>query len=193
MWEGSCRRLSGGLRERPLPSEYDMWTSRVRPQLIYARAGRQNVPNFDAKGFLSRNRFLKPIVDVIAALTVVLWIVITAFGYHSGWLWLAGILGILYFHTIGDDTKGSPSRAAGRSSMDAGRSLAEDGQIICPHCQTRGRVRTYGMERKTGISGAKATAAIITAGLSLFFVGLSRKDDVLRARCSNCNVSWDIS
>jgi hypothetical protein len=55
--------------------------------------------------------------------------------------------------------------------------------MVCPHCQTRGFVRTKYSSVKVGVSGGKATAALLTAGLSLFVTGLSRKTLVTEAHC----------
>jgi hypothetical protein len=62
--------------------------------------------------------------------------------------------------------------------------------LICPHCQTKGRVRTKPLTRKAGISGAKATGALLTAGVSLLATGLSRKENVTQAHCDECNSTW---
>ncbi len=62
--------------------------------------------------------------------------------------------------------------------------------LVCPHCQTRGHVHTRQDRTKQGVSGGKATAAVITGGLSLFAVGLSRKELVTRAHCDKCESSW---
>jgi hypothetical protein len=62
--------------------------------------------------------------------------------------------------------------------------------IICPHCQTRGRVSTSAGTQKAGISGGKATAALLTGGLSLLATGLSRKVNVTNAHCGNCGQNW---
>jgi len=61
-----------------------------------------------------------------------------------------------------------------------------DRQIICPHCHTRGHVRTQLVSAKQGISGGKATAAILTGGLSLLATGLSQRQKITKATCSNC-------
>jgi hypothetical protein len=66
----------------------------------------------------------------------------------------------------------------------------QDAQIFCPQCQRRGSVRTQSVTLKKGISGTKATGAILTGGISLLAVGLSRKEDVTEARCSNCGSVW---
>jgi len=66
-----------------------------------------------------------------------------------------------------------------------------DLQIVCPHCQTRGAVRTRRALRKVGISGSKATAALLTGGLSLPLTGLSRKELGTTARCGNCGAVWN--
>jgi hypothetical protein len=64
------------------------------------------------------------------------------------------------------------------------------GGIICPHCQTRGQVTTKAVKLKKGVSGAKATAMLMTAGLSIFATGLSRKEEVTEARCGKCTSVW---
>jgi hypothetical protein len=63
-------------------------------------------------------------------------------------------------------------------------------QIVCPHCQSPGGVRTKAITRKAGVSGGKATAAILTGGVSLLAVGLSRKEASTEAHCSKCNATW---
>ncbi|MDP1666758.1 MAG: hypothetical protein Q8L79_16745 [Methylobacter sp.] len=62
--------------------------------------------------------------------------------------------------------------------------------IICPHCQTKGKVHAKYVKLKKGLSGAKATGAILTGGLSILAVGLSRKEDNTQAHCDNCNSTW---
>jgi len=59
-------------------------------------------------------------------------------------------------------------------------------EIICPHCQTKGQIRTKETKRKKGISGAKATGALLTGGLSILATGLSRKEVGTEAYCGNC-------
>ena len=62
--------------------------------------------------------------------------------------------------------------------------------MICPHCQTKGKVRTKLITQKQGVSGGKATAALLTGGISLVAVGLSKKGQVTQAHCDNCNNDW---
>lgn len=63
-------------------------------------------------------------------------------------------------------------------------------QIICSQCQTRGTVRTKPAEKKVGISGGKATAALLTGGFSMLATGLSRKESYTQAHCGNCDSTW---
>lgn len=63
--------------------------------------------------------------------------------------------------------------------------------MICPHCHEKGKVRTTQVDRKKGISGAKATGAILTAGVSVLATGLSRKERLTRAYCGNCANMWE--
>jgi transcription elongation factor Elf1 len=65
-----------------------------------------------------------------------------------------------------------------------------DGNLVCPHCQMKGTVRTVRGVRKAGISGGKAVAAVITLGWSMLATGLSRKEHITEARCSNCGSIW---
>ena len=64
-------------------------------------------------------------------------------------------------------------------------------EYICPHCQVKGQVYTKSVNRKKGVSGAKATGAILTGGISLLATGLSRKEGLTQAHCCNCDCSWD--
>lgn len=63
-------------------------------------------------------------------------------------------------------------------------------QMVCPHCQTRGSVKTDRVKVKRGISGGKATGAVLTAGISILATGLSRKQKMTQARCGNCGAEW---
>jgi hypothetical protein len=63
--------------------------------------------------------------------------------------------------------------------------------MVCPHCQAKGKVRTKGVKRKKGISGAKATGALLTLGWSMLATGLSRKEGATQAHCGHCNSTWD--
>lgn len=62
--------------------------------------------------------------------------------------------------------------------------------LICPHCQTKGLVRTKSVTLKKGVSGTKVTGAVLTGGLSLLVTGLSRKENTTQAHCMNCNSIW---
>lgn len=62
--------------------------------------------------------------------------------------------------------------------------------MVCPHCHATGAVYCKAVERKKGVSGAKATGAFLTGGLSLFVVGLSRKEAETQATCENCEAVW---
>jgi hypothetical protein len=63
-------------------------------------------------------------------------------------------------------------------------------EIICPQCRVKGYVTTSHVKKKSGISGAKATGAVLTGGLSVFATGLSRKEGVTEAHCTNCGSTW---
>jgi uncharacterized protein HemX len=62
--------------------------------------------------------------------------------------------------------------------------------MICPHCQTKGQVRTKKVTQKKGISGSKATGAVLTGGISVLATGLSRKEDATQAHCDKCDSTW---
>ncbi len=64
-------------------------------------------------------------------------------------------------------------------------------KVVCKFCNTAGQVLVTLAERKRGVSGGKATGAILTGGLSLFLTGLSRKETVSRLNCKNCGMNWD--
>jgi len=64
-------------------------------------------------------------------------------------------------------------------------------KMICPHCHEKGCVVTTSVKRKKGISGAKATGVLFTAGFSLLATGLSRKEQMTHAHCRNCGSIWE--
>jgi hypothetical protein len=66
----------------------------------------------------------------------------------------------------------------------------KNAQMICPHCQTKGNVYTERTKMKQGISGGKATGAVLTLGVSMLATGLSRKQKVTKAKCKNCGSEW---
>jgi hypothetical protein len=65
-------------------------------------------------------------------------------------------------------------------------------RLVCPHCQTKGRVRTKQVKVKKGISGGKATGAVLTGGLSMLATGLSRKTTATQMTCGSCRVTWTV-
>ena len=64
-------------------------------------------------------------------------------------------------------------------------------EMICPHCQVKGKVHTQLVKHKKGISGGKAAGAILTGGLSILATGLSRKEKCTQAHCDNCGSTWE--
>lgn len=65
-----------------------------------------------------------------------------------------------------------------------------DRKIACPQCLIAGHVTTRKVKAKKGISGGKATGAVLTAGISILATGLSRKETVTQAACTNCKSQW---
>lgn len=63
-------------------------------------------------------------------------------------------------------------------------------RILCPQCQTTGSVTTKQVQQKKGISGGKATGALLTGGITLLATGLSRKETITQAHCTNCQSRW---
>lgn len=65
--------------------------------------------------------------------------------------------------------------------------------IVCPHCQSAGGVKRKQVKVKRGISGGKATGAVLTAGFSLLATGLSRKETVTEMHCGRCGTTWHVA
>lgn len=86
-------------------------------------------------------------------------------------------------------------RDAERQQKAARRDAAAEQpkQLVCPHCQTRGHVTVRIVSRKKGISGGKATGAILTGGASMLATGLSRKEPARQMSCGNCGTTWDVA
>lgn len=60
----------------------------------------------------------------------------------------------------------------------------------CPHCKTVEQINTRKVDLTKGISGGKAVAGLLTGGLSILAVGISRQETKTEARCGKCNNIW---
>lgn len=102
------------------------------------------------------------------------------------WVIVIGVVaGFVYLYN-------TPQAKANRAA-NAAHEAAMQAQIVCPHCQVRGLVTRSLVTRKQGVSGGKATGAIVTGGASLFVTGLSRKQQMSRMTCGNCGQGWDVA
>lgn len=90
-----------------------------------------------------------------------------------------------------DETRTPEDEAARGESIREAQWGRKNAAMICQQCQARGTVRVKSVKRKKGISGGKATAALMTGGLSMLATGLSRKEEWTRAHCENCGNEWD--
>jgi hypothetical protein len=109
------------------------------------------------------------------------------------WLALLGfvlLLCTLDWNMIFEELASAPGKAKQREASERNRKRKQQSQILCPHCQQKGGVTTRPVKRKKGISGGKATAAVITGGVSVLATGLSRKENETEAKCSKCGSIW---
>lgn len=101
------------------------------------------------------------------------------------------LVAVLYFVASGQ--KSRLDKMTPQERMQCENSIAWGNltpNFICPHCQIKGQVYTKSVNQKKGVSGAKATGALLTGGLSLLVTGLSRKEQLTQAHCCNCNTTW---
>ncbi|MCE5268427.1 MAG: hypothetical protein LLG00_11125 [Planctomycetaceae bacterium] len=78
-----------------------------------------------------------------------------------------------------------------RKQAEVKRAKAErDAKLFCPHCQKFGHVTTDATTVKKGISGGKATAALLTGGVTMLATGLSQENTMTQATCANCGSTW---
>lgn len=110
------------------------------------------------------------------------------------WIFILFVLGLVFaiirelFFMSPEQKKGAKKLFKERIKLKKWGTL--NSELICPHCQAKGMVLTKHVEIKKGISGAKATGAILTAGVSLLATGLSRKEGQTQAHCENCSSTW---
>jgi len=98
----------------------------------------------------------------------------------GGIIVLIGVIWLIYL--IAKEPTPTPTQIQQQRTMNR--------NMICPHCQMQGFVTTKQVKRKQGIHGGKATAAILTCGISMIGTGLSRKQKMTEAHCNNCGVTW---
>lgn len=103
--------------------------------------------------------------------------------WHIGLALLAGGIVKILLDPIGK-TKQTPEDKARETWGE------KNPAMVCPHCQKSNCVRTKFVSRKKGISGGKATGAILTGGISLLATGLSRSEYDTQAHCDSCRNTW---
>lgn len=114
----------------------------------------------------------------------------------SFWVWIIIIfVGVAFIGAIIQGwTEGSNNLAVGKANGYSPTDMAKYGvpkpQMVCPHCQTKGRVLSKPAIKKNGISGSKAAGALLTGGVSIVATGLAQKDQVTEAHCTNCSSTW---
>jgi predicted RNA-binding Zn-ribbon protein involved in translation (DUF1610 family) len=91
---------------------------------------------------------------------------------------------------ISDTKAGIPQAKAAAARGKAAAARAQTAKIVCPQCQVAGKVTTRAIKQKKGISGGKATGAVLTSGVSMLATGLSRKEGATAAACGNCGSHW---
>jgi hypothetical protein len=110
--------------------------------------------------------------------------------YQFGWPAVGlGLIGSLVFICMVVSLADSMHNGLERNKVEALRPQ-RDKQIVCPHCQTKGHVTTAAVKVNKGISGEKATGAILTGGISMLATGLSDRQMMTKATCSNCGSVW---
>lgn len=77
--------------------------------------------------------------------------------------------------------------------MDKGLMRTEKTEIECPYCHRHGVRRQVARGRaRGGISGGKATMALLTGGVSLLATGLTSHHGVTRLHCEHCGMKWTV-
>ncbi len=72
--------------------------------------------------------------------------------------------------------------------------MAGSKQIICPHCQVKGKVVTLVERASNRVSKGKMALGLLTGGGSLGFTGARKKSNyVTMAKCKNCKVKWQLN
>jgi hypothetical protein len=106
------------------------------------------------------------------------------------WVWTILILGAIGFWIY---KANCTPEAITRSEDKQHQQQEQQSKLLCPHCQERGGVTVREITRKKGVSGAKATGAVLTGGVSMLATGLSRKENSREMSCASCGMKWDVA
>lgn len=139
---------------------------------------------------------LRVMVNVTMMLLMVLGAILAcAVSPYFWWLALFGLIGFL-LTTDWAEVEESNRRKKATEEKERQKQKQEERErqlkIVCPHCHESGFVTAERVKLKKGISGGKATGALITAGWSVLFTGLSREEDARKLTCSNCGTEWHV-
>jgi hypothetical protein len=93
-----------------------------------------------------------------------------------GWLIIVFIVLGAIGAAVSGWQEGNEQIAVGRKHGISPSAMAKHGglkpNMICPHCQMKGTTLSKPITKKVGISGGKATGALLTGGVSLLATGL---------------------
>lgn len=64
----------------------------------------------------------------------------------------------------------------------------DQSKIVCPHCQSAGKVKAVVNPRK--ISKVKVGFGLATLGVSDAFTGITSKSKGTHLSCGNCGMNW---
>jgi DNA-directed RNA polymerase subunit RPC12/RpoP len=102
---------------------------------------------------------------------------------------MSTVLGILFLIAIVlavvNGVKKGNARAEARDADDRG--------IVCPYCGTSGSVTTRDIKVEHVVSGGKTSGAVLTGGISLPAVGLSRRQKGRQHTCGSCGLRWVVA
>lgn len=68
----------------------------------------------------------------------------------------------------------------------------DDSQLVCPHCQTKGKIKTQRVKRAKRKTATRMLFGAATFGGSLAATGVSKKATVTACHCRNCGMQWDV-
>ncbi len=63
-------------------------------------------------------------------------------------------------------------------------------QMVCPHCQTIGTVRTKAIAQNDELNAREAIIAVASEGLSLFLPKSPQQEKTTQSHCDKCGNTW---
>lgn len=70
--------------------------------------------------------------------------------------------------------------------------MPNNSEIICPHCQVKGKVTATPFKKKGRLTATRLLGTAVTLGGSTVVTGVRKGSRAYKMSCGNCGMRWEV-